>query len=89
MNKYGRVSVRNTNEERNNNMIQDWKMPDISIIHLSNGEVVDAEVNGKSLDGQSGYVYWGRGIQVERIDDDTWMERGASMVNMDLHWSDS
>ncbi len=46
-----------------------WHEPDVSVIHLANGQTVEAEVNGLSLEGSSGYVFTqGRNVEVERID---------------------
>jgi len=55
-----------------------WNEPDTSAIHLADGRTVQANVNGKALDGKSGYVFVeGRDIEVEPIVDQpgAWRER--------------
>jgi len=54
-----------------------WNQPDVSTIYLADGRVVQAEVNGKSIDGTSGSVLVeGREIQVAPEPDqaDAWRE---------------
>src|SRR5579859_7647363 len=46
-------------------MATQWNEPNTSTIRLADGREVQAEVNGKSLDGKSGYVFdEGRHIKV-------------------------
>lgn len=44
-----------------------WHEPDVSVIHLADGHIVEAEVNGRDLEGMHGYAFsQGREIEVER-----------------------
>jgi len=46
-------------------MSKPWNQTDVSTIYLADGRVVQAEVNGKSIDGTSGFVLVeGREIKV-------------------------
>lgn len=53
-----------------------WNEPDLSVIHLADGQMVEAHVNGKDGEGMHGYVWTqGRAIEVERLDEtDEWEE---------------
>lgn len=52
-----------------------WHQPPTSAIHLRDGRIVEAHVNGKSEDGKSGYVYVdGQERRVEWIDGN-WYEQ--------------
>jgi hypothetical protein len=57
-------------------MNMQWHEPDVSVIHLNNGQTVEAEVNGRDFDGTSGFVFvGGREIEVERQGEtDEWAE---------------
>jgi len=53
-----------------------WNNPQTQEIHLSNGQVVQAEVNGKSFDGKSGSIFNdGEPIDVVLVDGE-WREAG-------------
>ena len=52
-----------------------WKEPKTTTVYLSNGNVIETEINGKTLDGSSGYVLVnGKDVNVDLIDG-RWQER--------------
>lgn len=53
-----------------------WHDPDVSVIYLTDGQTVLAEVNGLDLEETSGYAFvQGREIEVARLDHtDEWAE---------------
>ncbi len=46
-----------------------WKEPKTSEVHMLNGQIISTEINGKTLDGSSGYILIGeKDINVDLID---------------------
>ena len=58
-----------------------WHEPSTSLIHLKNGQVIEAEVNGLDSENMSGSVFaQGRAIEVVRIaDTNEWAEEYANI----------
>jgi hypothetical protein len=57
-------------------MSTSWHEPDVSTIHLVNGQTVEAEINGLDWEETHGYAFaQGRDIEVQRINgSDEWEE---------------
>ncbi|SRR6266487_4717093 len=63
--------------------MSNWKNPPTSDIHLRNGKVIQAEVNGKTLDGQSGSIFNdGDPLDVELVNGQ-WQEKGYTPTSAD------
>ena len=74
-------------------MSTEWHEPDVSVIHLLDGQTVEAEVNGLDLDGTSGFMMvGGREVEVWRIDGtNEWREAEPVLLRQAgphlMHWS--
>src|SRR6266487_2228678 len=64
-------------------MSEQWKNPPTEEVHLRNGKVIQAEVNGKTLDGQSGSIFNdGDPLDVELVKGQ-WQEKGYTPTPAD------
>jgi hypothetical protein len=52
-----------------------WKEPKTDTVHLANGDSIQTEINGKTLDGSSGYILLGGNDVTVDLIDGRWQER--------------